>query len=283
LPRVGGSAGRILDDGSIDLRDRNLISVVQDGELRGRLHPALPGLTGRDALGDEILPPALTEIEVVPDARVEAREEGDVIIAYHARTSGGVSSTEETRGKRGRTVTLLRLGLYAVSEIDGDVDYSTGHVHFSGDVVVRGSIKPLFRVCATGSVTVEGNAEPGSTIHAGRDIALSGGAIGERTHLQAGGSVLAKFVQQAKVQAGADVEIGSYVFETSVRAAGRIVVKWKGRWWWPRPGRWPGLGGSRHRDVLPGITFKPYDSARRGCGTRGGGRSREPEEQTAYM
>jgi len=37
LPRVGGSAGRILDDGSIDLRDRNLISVVQDGELLGNL------------------------------------------------------------------------------------------------------------------------------------------------------------------------------------------------------------------------------------------------------
>ncbi|MBD05237.1 MAG: hypothetical protein CME24_12915, partial [Gemmatimonadetes bacterium] len=104
MPKVGGSAGRILDDGSIDLRDRNLISVVQDGELLGRLHPALPGVTGRDALGDEILPPALTEIEVVPDARMEALEEGDGIIAYHARTSGGVSSTEETRGKRGRTV-----------------------------------------------------------------------------------------------------------------------------------------------------------------------------------
>ena len=113
--RVGGSAGRILDDGSIDLRDRNLISVVQDGELLGRLHPALPGVTGRDALGDEILPPALTEIEVVPDARVEAREEGDGIIAYHARTSGGVSSTEETRGNRGRTVSTVWRGPFIMA------------------------------------------------------------------------------------------------------------------------------------------------------------------------
>ena len=48
---------------------------------------------------------------------------------------------------------------YYIPEISGDVDYSTGHIEFSGSVVIEGSVKPLFRVKATGSVTIGGNIE----------------------------------------------------------------------------------------------------------------------------
>ncbi len=225
---VGGRAGRILEDGSIDLRDRRLIAVVQPGDLLGRLYPVSPGAPGRNALGVEIPAPDLVEYEVVPDSRVEARGEDDDVVAYYARVEGGVSSTEEERRKRGKLTKRLRLGLYAVSEIEGDVDYTTGHIDFSGDVIIKGSVKPLFRVRATGSVTIEGSVEPGAEIHAGHDIVLSGGAIGSGTRLQAGGSVQVKFLQQAIVQAGADVEVASYLFEASVRAVGSIVVVGKG-------------------------------------------------------
>ncbi|MBT3345181.1 MAG: DUF342 domain-containing protein, partial [Gemmatimonadetes bacterium] len=82
---VGGRAGRILEDGSIDLRDRGLITVVKSGDLIGRLHPARPGTPGRDALGAEIAAPPLVEFEVVCDAQVEARQvEEEGVIAYHA-------------------------------------------------------------------------------------------------------------------------------------------------------------------------------------------------------
>lgn len=225
---VGGRAGRILDDGSIDLRDRSLISVVEVGQLLGRLHPAQEGIPGKDALGAPIEPPELVEFEVVPDSRVETRPEDDGVIAFHALVEGGVSSTEEERRKRGRLTRRLRLGLYAVSEVEGDVDYSTGHIDFSGDVVIKGSVKPLFRVQATGSVTIEGSVEPGARIKAGHDIILSGGAIGAATRLQAGGLIQAKFIQQARVEAGSDIEVGSHVFEAFVRAGASIVIAGKG-------------------------------------------------------
>jgi uncharacterized protein (DUF342 family) len=137
---------------------------------------------------------------------------------------GGVSCDEETRTSRGQKRRRLKLGLFAVSEIEGDIDYSTGHVDFHGDVVVKGSVRALFRVKATGSVTIGENVETGARIEAGGDILISGGVVGETTVLHAGGNVMAKFLQQAEVQAGGDVEVGAYLFEASVRAGGQVRV-----------------------------------------------------------
>lgn len=229
---VGGRAGRILADGSIDLRDRRVITVVRSGDLLGRLQPAREGAPGRNALGADIAPPPVSELEIATDSRIEGRPEddggADGIVAYYAIAEGGVTVAEETRRQRGRVKQRLHLSLFAVSEIDGDVDYATGHLDFSGDIIIKGSVRPLFEVRATGSVTIGGNVEPGAVVRAGGDIAVGGGVIGARTRLDAGGSVLAKFVQEASVSAGGSVEVGAYVFDASVRAGGKLVVAGKG-------------------------------------------------------
>ncbi|MBT4611365.1 MAG: DUF342 domain-containing protein, partial [Gemmatimonadetes bacterium] len=203
--KVGGRAGKILDDGSIDLRDRRLITVAQPGDLLGSSYVAKPGSPGVDVFGAELSPPPACDIEVVCDARIEARPQDEGRIDYHAVEQGGVTFTEESRRKRGIPVRRLRLSLFAVSEISGDVDYSTGHVDFRGDVVIGGSVKPLFRVKATGSVTIGGNVEPGAYIEAGGDVAVGGGIMGDRTVIQAGSGVQAKFIEQARVTCGGDV------------------------------------------------------------------------------
>jgi hypothetical protein len=53
----------------------------------------------------------------------------------------------------------LRLGIYAVSEIGGGVEYSTGHIQFRGDVVIKG------RAIARGMIWAGGNTQTPHWVH----------------------------------------------------------------------------------------------------------------------
>lgn len=218
---VGGRAGTVLEDGSIDLRDRRLITVVTDGDLLGRLLPAEPGTNGKDVHGKVLEAPPPAQLEVVPGAQVRLEQETEGRVAAYAEGEGGVTYEEQAQSRRRRK---LRVSLTAMSRIDGDVDYATGHIDFHGDVVIDGSVKALFGVKATGSVTIGGNVEAGAWIEAGGDILISGGVVGDTTKLVAANNVMAKFIQQATVRVGGNLEVGCYAFEASVRCRGEVVL-----------------------------------------------------------
>jgi len=222
-------AGTFLDDGSIDLRDRQLITVVQEGQPVGRLLPPKEGTAGKDVLGQVINPTPVVALEVVTDSNITAGEpDDDGVVEYVAASEGGIYHLDETGEVRGRLGRGLKIGVSEVSNFEGDVDYATGHVNFSGDVAIGGTVKALFEVRATGSVAVSGNVEPGAKIWAGRDIVVAGAVAGAETELEAGGNVTVRFVQNSTVRAGGDVEVGAYLFGASVRARGKITVSAKG-------------------------------------------------------
>jgi uncharacterized protein len=225
---MGGRAGRILEDGSIDLRDRRLITVVAAEDVIGRWAPPTPGTDGVDVCGRTLAPPPPVDIEVVPDNKITSEPQDNGNVLFKALEAGGVSFVEENRRKRGVLKKRLRLGLAAVSEIDRDVDYSTGHVDFQGDVIIKGSVKPLFVVRASGSVTIDGNVEPGAEVRAGGEVCVGGGIVGEKTRVEAGGLVMAKFIQQATIRTTGDIEVGTYSFDASLRAGGELRIAGKG-------------------------------------------------------
>ena len=219
--------GKVLEDGSIDFRERNLTTVVKEGDLIGVLTPTVEGTPGIDVLGNEISPPRPVNIEVLTDARIEARdvEEG---IGFFAGSGGGVTHEIEVRKSRQRTRRRIRIGISPISNIEGDVDYSTGNIDFHGDVIIQGSVQSLFSVKATGGVSIGGYVEAGAFISTGKNIAIKGGVVGANTELVAGGSVMAKFIQEATIRAVEDVQAGAYIFNASVRAGGRVIVLGKG-------------------------------------------------------
>jgi hypothetical protein len=219
--------GKVLEDGSIDFRERNLTTVVKEGDLIGVLTPTVEGTPGIDVLGNEISSPRPINIEVLADARIEARdiEEG---IGFFAGSGGGVTHEIEVRRSKQRTRRRIRIGISPISNIDGDVDYSTGNIDFHGDVVIQGSVQSLFSVKATGGVSIGGYVEAGAFISTGKNIAIKGGIVGANTELVAGGSVMAKFIQEATIRAAEDVQAGAYIFNASVRAGGKVIVLGKG-------------------------------------------------------
>jgi uncharacterized protein (DUF342 family) len=233
--------GKILDDGSIDFRDRNLTTVAKEGDLLGKLVPPKLGTPGKDIFGTDLQPPAPLNIEVVTDSRIYAEPEEDGSMAFFCEIGGGISSESELKTVKGRLHKRINIGVYPISNIEGDVDYSTGNIDFNGDVVIGGSVQSQFSVKATGTITIAGYVEAGAYITAGKDILIQRGVVGASTELVAGGSIMAKFLQEATVRAGADVKVGSYIFNASVRAGGMVLV--------------PGMGEGKSRALVGGLVW----------------------------
>ena len=124
-------------------------------------------------------------------------------------------------------MTAGRIDVVEVYEIASDLDYSVGNIAFSGDVIVRGDVKPGFEIVAGGSVTVRGITE-GATIKAQRDITVAG-VIGGSV-LEAGGDIVAQYFNNARVTASGQVTVNREIINATVEAqrvvtapAGRIV------------------------------------------------------------
>ncbi len=220
-------AGKVLEDGTIDFRERSLTVVVRQGDLIGRLIPAVAGTPGTDLQGRPIPAPAAATTEVVTDSRVTARMGEDGVISFHAAVAGGVHSETKVYESKYRSQQRTHIAIYPVSSIEGDVDFSTGNVDFNGDVVIQGSVQPQFKVRATGSVSIGGYIETGACVTAGRDITVKRGVVGPSTSLVAGGDIVAQYVQDAALRAAGNVRVGSYVFNASVRAGGAVLVAGK--------------------------------------------------------
>ena len=194
------------EDGTVDLKDLSAVKNVRQGDVLARRILAVPGQAGCNVLGQEVKP----------------------------------KKVKEARIPRGRNTTILEDQVTLVSEIDGkleyddhniyvnsvytihgDLDSSIGNVDFVGSVVVHGSIHSGFSIKAGGSVEVKGPVDD-AVIIAGEDIFLSYGIQGtEKSKLVAKGNIIAKFIQNANVEAGGNV-IAEAILHSTVTAGDSI-------------------------------------------------------------
>lgn len=111
-----------------------------------------------------------------------------------------------------------------------------------------------FRVRATGDVVIAGSVEAGAEIQAGGDLLVRQGIVGRETSIRAGGSVSAKFIHDARIQADGDVLIGSYLYGAQVQADGQVRVE--------------GLGGADNSGgIIGGRTWALRGIAARNIGS----------------
>ena len=220
--------GKVLEDGSIDFRERNLTTVVKKDDFLGRLIPPRPGVSGKDVFGSDLIPPPALNIEVITDSRIHPEPEDDGSISFFAEMGGGIAREIKEKESKKSPQRRIHIGIYPITTIEHDVDYSTGNIDFNGDVVIGGSVQAQFSVKTTGSISIGGYVESGALIFAGKDIFVKRGVVGASTELVAGGDIMAKYIQEATVRAGGDVKAGSYIFNASVRSGGQVWAIGKG-------------------------------------------------------
>ncbi|MEE9277256.1 MAG: FapA family protein [Dehalococcoidia bacterium] len=199
-------------DGRVDYHSILGECFVDPGDLLATRRPPVEGKPGIDVYG-EIIPPEAPrdrDLETLTGSGVEAKDE-----QLFAKRSGRPVLHEG------------RVNVIPVYEVDHDLDYSVGNLRFPGDIIIRGDVKPGFEIKADGSVVVDGVSE-GSSITATHDITL-GGVVGQGdTTLRAGGSVIAKFIHSANIEADDTVKVANEILNCTISAR-RVETSFRGR------------------------------------------------------
>ena len=197
-------------DGSVDFFNLNTINHCTKGDVLARLFPADPGEPGRSVYNEKINPREVKRAVLRYGRNISISEDKTVLTAL---TNGHVTLVDD------------KVFVSNVLELE-NVDISTGNIEYEGSVTVNGNVCANFSVSAKENIEVKGIVE-GAFLEAGGNIVIARGMNGmARGVLKAGGNVIAKFIENAKVTAGGYVSTES-ILHSEVMAGTEITVSGK--------------------------------------------------------
>ena len=200
----------LLDDGSVDFFHLNIINHCDKGDLLARLHREEVGEFGSDIMGSKIKPYDVKRLTLKFGRNITISDDKTEIFATE---NGHVTLVDD------------RVFVSNLMEIE-NVDPSTGNIEYEGNVQINGNVCSNFMVHAKGNVEVRGVVE-GAQIIAGGNITIARGMNGMgKGMLKADGNIIAKFIENALVEATGYVEAGS-ILHSDVLAGTEIHVNGK--------------------------------------------------------
>ncbi|HEY9100699.1 FapA family protein [Chitinimonas sp.] len=258
------------DEGDVvDYRDLGNLIVVDPGTPLMKRTPAVQGKNGVDVF-DRPVPakpvPDPPFNKGLPGAAPDEKNP-DLLLA----TIAGAPSLTENGVSVNPLVDVV------------DVDLSTGNITFDGTIQVKGDIKAGMSVRVQGDVVVSGTIEAAEII-AGGNVVCKGGIIGKAEHgstadgepttarIQCNGSVQAKFIEHAIIEAAKSIQAESGIRQSELSAGDCIVIGKPGSNQGSLIGghararllvRAPTLGSPSGTPTLVQVGFNPYLSAER--------------------
>ena len=197
-------------DGKIDYSERGSFPSVEEDMTVALLHPPTTGTPGMDVYGR--LRPAKggrpanasvgRSLELLPDG-----------ISYRAIVSGVLLFEKNV------------LHVVECLEVGRDVSFATGNIRVErGSIKIRGAVSKGFQVEAPGHVIVQDVIES-ARVEAGKDIHVQGGLLMPGGGIvKSGGSVVAQYAINARIQAGGDVIIANEVSNSTIKAGGKFIA-----------------------------------------------------------
>ena len=217
LPEAPDKRPLINEDGTVDYREIGAFVTVDAGDALMRKHPPTPGTNGCDIHGNVLMARAgknLAFASKLSGVEVDADDPADLL-----RASIGGQPEVVDRG----------MNVNPVIRVD-NVDLSTGNIHFDGTVKIRGNVAEGLKVHATSDIYVSGMIE-GAELEAGGDIVVSRGIVGRGevrkkggeqgcgiARLKSGGTVKARFIENAVVEATDTIQVGELVTHSELIA-----------------------------------------------------------------
>ncbi len=205
------STGFSVDEetGRADYRKKLEKRSVSEGQLLARIIPPEPGTAGVDVYGKRIDVPKAIPARIRAGKGASMGEGEDTFFAAsngRVRWISGVLSVDE------------------VYEITGSVNLETGDVSHPGAVVIERDIEAGTKVQADGDIEVKGIVEA-AEIDCGGSLLVHGGITGTEDKLiKVAGSVHAKFILEAEVEADGDIEAELEIRQSHVRTQGAVNV-----------------------------------------------------------
>lgn len=202
---------KILEDGSVDFHNLDLITNVSKGETLVTLIPPVPGTPGKDVLGKEISPSKVKNIILPKGKNTEISEDGKHLLAT---TDGQVNYINN------------KISVNETYEVANNVDNSIGNINFVGNVIVKGNVLTGFSIKAGGNVEVYGVVE-GAIIEAQGDIVLRRGIQGvSKGHIISMGNVVAKYIENSTVEAIGNIT-SEAIMHSKIKCGESVIVEGK--------------------------------------------------------
>jgi len=212
---------RIVENGSVNFYDLDLIHQVKAGDWLGeRTHPT-PGIPGKSVFDTEIKPVDGQYLPLRYDrSSVEMVREENKDVLYSLKT-GAVNYIDDT------------IAVYDVLEIDGDIDFNTGNIDFNGYVTIKGGIEENFTVKAKKDIEIMGEYGIGGvdTIEStDGSIYIRGGIAGQnRAKIICKKNLYVKYLSDVDVVCGGSVYVGFYIRNSNIKARQVIVDSPRGQ------------------------------------------------------
>lgn len=207
---VGPIAGTILEDGSIDFRDRRIMVGVSEGQCIATKTPAVTGEPGTNIFGEETPARTPVDIKVKPLNDAKFVPETNQVIA----TKSGVLSIVN-----GNVIKVLSHQL-----ISGDIDYKTGNIDSMNCVTIEGSVQPGFKVRSIGDLKIGGGIMSGD-ITCDANLVISGGIAGKKSKIISTGDCDINFIEQGTLSCGGLCVVRTQSYYSAITADGDIRCK----------------------------------------------------------
>ncbi|MEX2658100.1 MAG: FapA family protein [Acidimicrobiales bacterium] len=196
-------------DGGVDFHSVATIPDVQNGQLLAVLVAPTAGTPGRTVRGEAVPAEPGADATLPTGENVTVSEDGRRL---YAAIDGLLEVTAEKVSVRPDFV------------VPGDVDFETGSISFSGDVVVRGSVQPGFRVHAGGRVVVMGDVEDGE-VQSESLVWVRGAVVGEHSVVRSAGDVKVRTVHHGRLEARRSVYVEREAHEATILAGVDLVFE----------------------------------------------------------
>jgi uncharacterized protein (DUF342 family) len=198
--------------GQIDFRMVSPFIMVKKGEPLAKRIEASEGEKGY-TVTNEIISPEKKDIEQLVAGENTVEKEGVI----YAVKSGRFEIDNKI------------FSINDVLDIPGDVDYSTGHISFPGDVIIHGQIKDGFRVAAGGSIHCKETLDA-SEVFSKKDLIIEGGIIGRNKGLiRVQGKIETKFIEHCHVESLGGISVKSSIIGSEISTLGELVLLKNGR------------------------------------------------------
>lgn len=194
---------------AVDHRARSHLRLATAGMPVAEMIPYSKGQDGVDVYGRSIGHKSLPLSRVTLGKNVSLAADGRTVVAL----VDGQVCTER-----------FRIWVEPRLAIQSDVDYGVGNVDFKGHVDIDGSVLDLFEIRASGDVNV-GKMLEAAQVWAGGQLTVGGGIVGkQKGQCTAGGSITARFANNAHLVAGGDVVIQHELINSRVVCRGALNV-----------------------------------------------------------
>lgn len=177
---------KLLEDGSVDFFNIETVCMCKKDELLAHLTKEVKGERGYRVTGESIAPRDVRALKLKYANNIYLSEDGTDMFA---KCDGHVSLVDD------------KVFVSNVLEVV-DVGPATGNINFVGNVLVKGNVLSGYTIEAEGDVDIKGAVE-GAYIKATGNVIIVKGINGMgKCQIEAGGNVVAKFIENGNVNAG---------------------------------------------------------------------------------